>query len=71
MPGQHGLTMLLPSMKRRRRVRRAYLDGGGREELRELFARRHGPYPDAHRSEGAAGKVEPRPRSGRSTSRAA
>jgi hypothetical protein len=50
--------MILRRTQRRRRLRKAYLDGGGREELKELFATGHERYPasidDARRARDAA-----------------
>lgn len=55
---QDGEAMILRRIQRRRRLRKAYLDGGGREEFEELFATGHERYPasidDARRARDAA-----------------
>ena len=43
--GRMAPAMILPSAKRRRHVRQAHLDGGGRDEFRELFPSLHQRYP--------------------------
>ena len=50
--------MILPSMRRRRHLRKAYLDGGGRDEFRALFPSRHERYP-AERSDERATEAQP------------